>query len=566
VRTPGAAAALAELCARYWAFQCDENPTLAIMASAPVTHDELLRLAPADHERRATTAKAMLAGMSAISIEGLGAGDRATYAILRRELQELVDGFELQAHRRPSLYPLGVDVGVAYVAGMVALQSEADARRWLNRLRRIPAGLQGLVESLDEGVRAGLRYPRLVIERTATQTLGVVGTPPRESPIFGPFLKAGPRGEAFAAITEAALHAIEHEVYPAFRAYVTFVREQLGKVARDTLSCMDDPQGEAFYREQVRHFTTLDIDPHEVHRFGFAEVQRITADMREVAAAAGFPGDLAGYVRRLKADPAQFAPSGEALREQLESVCKRIDGKVPEFFGRLPRTTYGVTSMPPSVATTQPPALAMPGPADHSAAGQVWITSLPDRCPRYMHLPLALHEAWPGHVMHVALTQELDGLPAFRRHGALGYSVWLEGWALYCERLGEEMGFYDTPDKRYGRLEMEMWRALRLVVDTGIHAKGWSREQAIDLMLQHMAMPRPTIEAEVDRYIGLPAQALAYQLGNRKFRELRERAEARLGDRFNRRAFHDALMAAGPVTLGVLDEHIEWWIGEVERA
>jgi uncharacterized protein (DUF885 family) len=177
-----------------------------------------------------------------------------------------------------------------------------------------------------------------------------------------------------------------------------------------------------------------------------------------------------------------------------------------------------------------------------------------------MHLPLALHEAWPGHLMHLALMQELDHLPDFRRYGAMGYSACLEGWALYCERMGEEMGFYDTPDKLYGRLEMEMWRALRLVVDTGIHAMGWSREAAIDLMLQHMAMPRVTIEAEVDRYIGMPGQALAYQIGNRKFCDLRERAEARLRNRFDRRAFHDALMACGPVTLDVLDECVESWI------
>jgi uncharacterized protein (DUF885 family) len=219
-----------------------------------------------------------------------------------------------------------------------------------------------------------------------------------------------------------------------------------------------------------------------------------------------------------------------------------------------------VQSIPEAIAARMPPAYAQPNPADNSTSGIHWVTSIPAMCPRYMHLPLALHEAWPGHLMHLALIQEQEHLPAFRRYGALGYSACLEGWALYCERLGEELGLYDTPQKRYGRLEMEMWRAVRLVVDTGLHALGWTRQQAIDFATRHMAMPVATLEAEVDRYIALPAQALAYQLGNLKFRELRRRAEQRLGSRFRIRDFHDALMATGPVTLPILDNLIDDWI------
>jgi uncharacterized protein (DUF885 family) len=214
-----------------------------------------------------------------------------------------------------------------------------------------------------------------------------------------------------------------------------------------------------------------------------------------------------------------------------------------------------------------PPAYAQPNPADRTAAGVHWITSIPSKLPRYLHLPIALHEAWPGHLMHLALIQEMESLPKFRRHGALRYSACLEGWALYCERLGEEMGFYDTPEKRYGRLETEMWRAVRLVTDTGLHTKGWTRQQAIECFKKHMALPIETIEAEVDRYVGLPAQALGYQLGNLRFRAVREHAEKTLGDRFRIRDFHDALLAAGPVTLDLLETLLfDWTATQYEKA
>jgi uncharacterized protein (DUF885 family) len=228
--------------------------------------------------------------------------------------------------------------------------------------------------------------------------------------------------------------------------------------------------------------------------------------------------------------------------------------------------TYGVQSIPESVAHGMPPAYAQPNPADRTSSGVHWVTSIPAMCPQYLHIPLALHEAWPGHLMHVALIQEQTHLPAFRRYGALGYSACLEGWALYCERLGEEMGLYDTPQKRYGPIEMEMWRAVRLVVDTGLHARNWTRRQAIDFAAGHLALPLATIEAEVDRYIAMPAQALAYQLGNLRFRSMRKKAELRLGERLRLRDFHDALMACGPVTLPILEELMLDWIDKQAAA
>jgi uncharacterized protein (DUF885 family) len=353
---------------------------------------------------------------------------------------------------------------------------------------------------------------------------------------------------------------VSEQIVPAFEAYAEFLEGPLAANARDSLSCTDSPDGEAFYRAWIRHHTTTELTPQQIHDLGLAEVRRLTVEMEAVAAEAGYRGDLAGYRQHLASDPTCIATSKEALREQIEVLSKRIDLKIPAFFGRIPRSTYGVQSITEEMSALSPPAYAQPNPADGSGPGVHWVTGLPHKAPSFMHVPLALHEAWPGHLMHLALIQEMDDLPAFRRYGALHYGACLEGWALYCERLGIEMGLYQTPHQHYGRLDMEIWRALRLVVDTGLHSQGWSRDRAIEFMSAHQAMPRATIESEVDRYISMPAQALAYQIGGLEFRRLRAQAERQLGERFDIRSFHDALMAAGPVTLPVLadvvDEHI----------
>jgi uncharacterized protein (DUF885 family) len=552
--------ALADLAARYWEFQREESPITGIMAGQPPEHDLLLREAPADHERRAAWAGSALQELSAIDATPLSLDDLATYALLRREFELLIEAVGSGAHLRPPLYPLGPDFALQYWAGATALATAADARKYLARLRTIPAALGGIRETLTAGREHGYRYPALVIRRAVEQSRGALAVPPEEHAFAAPLTRLATRSPTLAALADEGLALIGDTLIPALSEYADFLERELAPVARASLACLDDRDGEAYYRFWIRTSTTLDMGPEEIHEIGLAEVERIEAEMIALA-----EGDLPGFVERLRGDNRQFAESGEALREQIEILSKRIDAQIPEFFGRVPRTTYGVRSIPEAIAEKMPPAYAQPNPADGSAAGIHWVTSIPGKCPRYMHLPLALHEAWPGHLMHLALIQEMEHLPAFRRYGALRYSACLEGWALYSERLGEDMGLYDTPDKLYGRLEMEMWRAVRLVVDTGIHAHGWSREQAIAYFGRYMAMPLVTVEAEVDRYIAWPGQALAYQLGNLKFRDLRARAEQALGDEFRIRDFHDALMAAGPVTLPVLDELMQSWTEGQQR-
>jgi uncharacterized protein (DUF885 family) len=554
------AAKLADLAERFWTFQCHEFPVLGIQAGVAARDAVLMRESPADHARRYTLTAGFLFELDGISTDRLTAQDRMTHRLLRREFDELRVFYELRAHQRPSLFPMGPEFLTIQFANTASISRLDEARLYADRLATIPAFLSDLIENLAEGHAAGFRYPKRVLECAARAVHASLTGPEDALPWNGPFKRTTLTGSAVDKAASRARLIVSEHIEPAFAAYAEFLEGPLSVGAHDSVSCMDSLDGEAFYRAWIRHYTTTDLTPQQIHDLGLAEVRRLTTEMEAIAEEAGYRGDLAGYRRHLASDPSCIAPSREALREQIEILSKRIDLKIPAFFGRIPRSTYGVQSIPEAMSALAPPAYAQPNPADGSGPGVHWVTSLPHKAPSFMHVPLALHEAWPGHLMHLALIQEMDDLPAFRRYGALRYSACLEGWALYCERLGVEMGLYQTPHQHYGRLDMEIWRALRLAVDTGLHSQGWTRERAIEFMSAHQAMPRPTIESEVDRYISMPAQALAYQIGGLEFRRLRAQAERQLGERFDIRSFHDALMAAGPVTLPVLadvvDEHI----------
>jgi uncharacterized protein (DUF885 family) len=401
----------------------------------------------------------------------------------------------------------------------------------------------------------------VVLQSAAGNTRGILGVAPEASAWLSPFQRSPAAAQpAVQAQADRALGVVRDALMPALQAWAGFLESLLGRGARESLSCVDGPAGAAYYRTWVRHFTSTTDDPDEVHALGLAEVARLEREIEAVARDAGHGGDVPGYRAFLAADPQFIAPSRDALRERIEALCKRVDRRIPEFFGLIPRITYGVQSIPDAVSARMPPAYAQPSPADGSAAGIFWISGLPSKAPSYLHPALVVHEAWPGHLMHLALLNEQAELPAFRRYGAVKYTACVEGWALYCEMLGLEMGVYTTPHEHYGRLEMQMWRAVRLVVDTGIHWYGWSREQAVAYMAERLSLSRETIEGEVDRYAALPAQALGYQIGGLKFGELRQRAEAQLGTRFKHRHFHAALMGAGAVTLPVLDDLVSDWL------
>ena len=553
---------LLALAERFWQFQRHEFPLTALLAGQPNDDPTMWREAPQDFDRRAQQAGAMLAELARIPTAGLSLQDRITHRLLQRELDDLRDAHATLSHNKPWLLPVGPEFNTIYFANSSAIGTVADAERYVDRLASVPMYLGGVQACLREGLARGVRTPRVVLAAALPNLRSAMAGTAEASPWFGPFKRTPAAAQP--GVLRAAARArgvIEQALVPALRALHDTLENEVLPQARDTIACLDDPQGREFYAFWARHFTTTaTATPEAIHALGSSEVARLEDEIAAVAARAGFANDIAGYRRFLSSDPQFLAPSAEALRERCEAVCKCIDAKIPAYFGRLPRITYGVQSIPAAASERMPPAYAQPNPADGTSAGTFWVSSLPEKAPSYLHLPLALHEGWPGHLMHIALMQEMTELPMFRRANFTKYSACLEGWALYCETLGVEMGLYETPHQHYGRLDMEMWRACRLVVDTGIHVKGWTRERAIDYMLARLSLSRATVEAEVDRYIAMPAQALGYQIGNLKFRELRARAQSRLGDRFDVRAYHDQLMAAGPVTLPVLEDVVDDWI------
>ncbi len=558
---------LDDLMEQYWTSHCEEWPLLAFLAGVPNDEPLIAFEAPSDYERRARQANDQLAEVDSIE-RAFANGDeppsdlqKANLSLLRHQLHSTRREFEIDAHLYPSLFPSSPVVIASQFANSVALRDDEGTELYVERLRSLPRWLADIREGLTAGQELGHRYPRLVLEKTAQNIRATLEAPPEQQAWLGPFERARSTQRGLVERWEQrALDVARDEVQPAFLQFAEFLVGPLGDTARDDLGCRGTHRGEELYRHFVSSQTTLDLEPEAIHQLGLEEAARIEAIMAEIVGRTEFDGDVEGFRRSLE-DPVHLATSGDQLRYEAESFAKRVDKLIPAFFGRIPRITYGIESMNDAMSELMPPAYAQPNPADRSRPGIFWLNSIPSRCPLYMLRPFTLHEAWPGHLMHLALMQEDDQLPEFRRHGFHHYHVMLEAWALYCESLGEDMGLYETPVQLYGRYESELWRALRLVVDTGIHWHGWSRDRAIDTMCDSLVLPRDVIAAEVDRYIGWPGQALIYQIGNIELRKLRKRAEEELGEAFDLRSFHDAVLDAGPVTLPVLSSLIEQWLG-----
>lgn len=551
---------LQAIAADYWEFRLREYPALALDLADPRYRRELFRESIADHDRRAAEAAGFAARLAQIPAESFAPRDRDSHRLLARELDGIVTHHRYAAHLRPLMFPETPDTLVAFALQRTAIRDRADAEDYLARLATLPAYFEHRRERLLAGADAGHRLPRALLPRVCASVEAHLSAPDERSAWSAPLATLPAGDERYAAVRARLPRLIGDELRPAYARWLELLRGAYATHCRDSIALGDEPDGEAYYAFLAREYTTTDATPAEIHALGRDEVARIGGEMQAVATRAGFDGDLPGLRRHLTTDARFIARSKEELRERLEVLAKRIDRRIPEFFGRIPRMTYGIESIPEAQSAQLPPAYAQPNPPSRLTAGVFWVTGLPERCPAQMHVPFTLHEAWPGHLMHIALLQEMDDLPAFRRYGMLGYTAYVEGWALYCEQLGHDLGLYADPVAHYGQLEMEMWRAVRLVVDTGIHAFGWSRAAAIAYMAEHVTLPGPMIEAEVDRYIGMPGQALAYKLGELRIRGLRERAAAALGERFDLRALHDVLVGAGPVTLDVLDEHVQAWI------
>ena len=436
-------------------------------------------------------------------------------------------------------------------------RSLADYEHWIAQMRDIPRYFHEQIAQMRAGVRRGFTPPRITMEGRDTSITAVTEATPEESLLYTPFRNMpGISAAKQASLRAQALQTIAAVVQPAYAELLSFMRTEYVPRLRTTLAAADLPDGRNYYRAKIREFTTLDMDPQEIHRLGVSEVERLHGEMIAVMHETGFSGDFGAFLAFLRRDARFYAHTPEELLMRAAWIAKRFDGRAAQFFGYLPRARFAIKPVPEDLARFYT--------AGRGGFGVYLLNTydLPSR-PLYNLTALTLHESAPGHAFQIPLATEHKDQPSFRR---LSYiSAYGEGWALYCEQLGLEMGMYDTAYERFGMLGYQVWRAARLVVDTGLHAQGWTREQAIDYLRQYTALPEREIGTEVDRYLAWPGQALSYYLGERAILEGRVRAQQALGERFNVRAFHDAVLELGSVPLPVLQSRIERFIAEGGR-
>jgi uncharacterized protein (DUF885 family) len=559
---PNAGSTFDDVAAEVWAFELAEDPLFATATGDHRYDDRLPSVTLEDEARRADARLGFLARLESIDAGLLGEPARTSHAMLVRQLRDRVAEYEFGGHFIPITADDGFHIAFAGLPGGMPFRAVRDFENYLARLRAFPAYVGQEIAVMREGLRGGWSMPRIVLEGYAVTMTSHLVEDPEQSLFWAPFREfppAVPEADRERLRTEAR-RAIADAVVPAYRALHEFMVGEYVPAARTTLGASELPNGRAYYAHRVRMFTTLDITPEQVHQTGLDEVARIRAEMEQVIRETGFSGDFAAFLQFLRTDPRFYAKTPEALLERAAWIAKRMDGKLPSLFGRLPRLPYGVAPVPAHLAPKYTAGRYVPAAPGGTQAGTYWVNTFAlESRPLYALEALTLHEAVPGHHFQYALAHELEEVPPFRRFAEM--NAFSEGWGLYSERLGLEAGFYTDPYSNFGRLTYEMWRACRLVVDTGIHFMGWTREQVMEFLAANTALSLHEVRTETDRYISWPGQALAYKMGELKIRELRARAEQRLGERFDLRAFHDELLRHGPVPLDVLESQIDAWIG-----
>ncbi|MBI0475474.1 DUF885 family protein [Sphingomonas sp. MA1305] len=486
------------------------------------------------------------AALAAIRPDDLSPAERTNYLVYKGQIDALLAEQRFREYEKP----LNSDTsfwGDVAEASRGSFVREQDYRDYLAMLREMPRYFDQQIANMRAGLKRGFTPAQVTLKGRDIGVAQVVDArSPEESLYYAPFLKfpAMIPAATQSALKAQAAAAIREAVVPAHAKLLAFLRTEYIPGARRTLAAYDLPDGKAYYRSKVAEFTTLDQSPEEIHRIGLAEMAKIRARMQGVMTQVGFKGDLPAFLAFLRSDPRFYAKTPQDLLDRAAWIAKTFDGKASQYFGRLPRARFAIKPVPADLAPFYTGGRGGPG------IYLVNTYNLPAR-PLYSLPALTLHESAPGHAFQMPLAAENNDLPAFRRDGYL--SVYGEGWALYCEALGEEMGMYDTPYDLFGMLSYQAWRASRLVVDTGIHAKGWSREQAQRYLHDNTALADHEIETEVDRYIAWPGQALSYYTGELAIQRARARAEAALGAKFNVRAFHDAILSLGSVPVSVID-------------
>jgi uncharacterized protein (DUF885 family) len=550
----------------HYAWLLRESPTYATALGVRDHDDRIEEIGLAARDRQAREAGAFLQRLNRVPAQALAPADRVNRAILKRNLEE---GIEANRFRqRVMLFTTysGWHQSFAGLADNLPFRTTADYESYLTRLALYPKQNDAALDITGQAVRGGFVLPCSVLGNYEKGISGVIAEDPAKSRFYEPFTRARPGGVSAAEWTRMQARArrlIADVLNPAYAKHLAFYRTTYlpGCAKSDSISAQ--PGGREYYAFRVRQETTTDLTADQIHTIGLRESGRVRAEMEKVAKAAGFAGREA-FIRELRTNPKYYATSPAQLMQAAAATAKTVDGKMPGFFATLPRLPYGVREIPPEIAEGTTTAYYGQGSPASGLAGTYYVnTSKLDQRPLWELPALTLHEAVPGHHHQIALQQEVE-LPPFRRHFTF-FTAFTEGWGLYAESLGEEMGLYDTPEKKMGQLSYQAWRAARLVVDTGIHSKEWDKAKAVEFMRENTALTEGNIDAEVNRYISWPGQALGYKIGELRIKELRAKAETALGAKFDLRRFHDSVLLQGSVPLDVLEAQVDAWVEGEKR-
>ena len=503
---------------------------------------------------------ALLAQLDAIDENKLSEENRINLTIIRAQVQNSVDEYVFNSHYMPLTSEYGFHSSLSFVVTQSDYKSLADYQLYLARLQQVPRFFAQNIGWMRKGLEVGLTQPKAVLEGYQDSITAYIVDDVTQSEFYKPFLKntAGLSEDEFGQLQQQAQNVIKAHVITAYQDYLTFFNEEYQPGARSDIGIASTPNGEAFYANRAKYYTTTDMTPKEIHELGLKEVARIRAEMDDVIKHVGFEGTFAEFVHFLRTDPQFYATTPEELLKEASYIAKKMDAQLPKLFHTLPRLPYGVAPVPASIAPKYTTG-RYSGSRRDDQAGFYWVNTYAlDKRPLYVLEALTLHEAVPGHHLQIALNAELEYLPSYRRDAYL--SAFGEGWGLYSEYLGLEAGFYQDPYSNFGRLTYEMWRAARLVVDTGMHMYGWSRERAMNFMSENTALSLHNVKTETDRYISWPAQALSYKIGELTIKRLRKEAEQALGQNFDIREFHNQILRHGSVPLSVLEEQVRLYI------
>jgi len=558
---PKATQALHALFDADWERQLQENPINASFLGDERYNDRWPDLSPAAIQASEQAVSESRAKLLTIGRADLSEADQLNYDIYLRLLDDSIAGFRFPTEDMPVTQQGGVhDIADQMMQGL-RFEKTKDYADWLARLRGYGSFMDQNIALMRAGLGKGWTPPKAIMQRVPAQIATQIVDAPEKSSYYAPFvtMSANVPADQQAQLRSDARTAINEVVLPALKRFQTFFNNEYLPACRESVAAGDLPDGKAYYDYLARSYTTTDLSAEQIHAIGLKEVARIHAEMEKIRVEVGFKGDLPAFFTYLRNDPKFHYNDGATLLTAYRALAKRIDPELTRLFGTLPREPYGVVPIPDALAPDTTTAYYNGGSADGRRAGNYYVNLYkPETRLIWEMLPLTLHESVPGHHLQISLANELPEQPMFRRQA--GFTAFVEGWALYAEQLGYDMNLYGDPYDRMGQLSYEMWRAVRLVVDTGMHSEGMSRQQAIDYFVANVPKSEHDITNEIDRYLATPGQALAYKIGQMKISELRAKAKARLGDRFDLRAFHDALLGAGALPLPVLEQRIDAWI------